>query len=127
MNRYILAVLMGLLWIPQAHADRSTIIQAGVNFGIPKEVISYVAKKESTFRCSPGNPRYHGPLQISQRSARALGWHPNEGHLNNCKAGLKYGLRHLKLCVNRVGNNPKAAAQCHASPGRYGVRVHWRS
>lgn len=106
--------------------DKEVIIQAGLDMGIPLEVITHVARKESTFRCSPGNPRYHGPLQVSPRSARALGYTSAEGPLNNCKAGLKYGLRHLKLCVRKVGNNPRAAAACHASPARYGVVVRWR-
>lgn len=107
-------------------SERELIIQYAINHGIPRNVIEHVAKKESGFRCKPGNPRYNGPLQISPSSARALGYKKGEGGLNNCQAGLKYGVRHLKLCVNKVGANAKKAANCHASPGRYGVRLVWR-
>lgn len=110
----------------QPTSDKAIIHQQAAQIGIPKPVIDYVAKKESGFRCAPGNPRYHGPLQVSRQSAKALGYSSSEGNLNNCKAGLKYGLRHLKLCVNKVGNNPRKAAACHAMPGKYGVRVSWK-
>ena len=106
-------------------SDRETILSHGRSIGIPDQVMIYVAKKESGFRCSPNNPRYRGPLQISRSSAKALGWN-GKGSLNNCTQGLLYGARHLKLCVNKVGNNPKAAARCHASPGSYGVRLIWK-
>lgn len=110
--------------IPRSEKD--IILHKAAEYGIPREVILHVAKKESGFRCKPGNPRYHGPLQVSKQSAKALGYKDSEGSLNSCNAGLKYGLRHLKLCVNKVGNNPKKAAACHAMPGKYGVRVNWK-
>lgn len=106
--------------------DQQQIIQEAAKFGIAADVVSKVAKKESGFRCRPNNPRYHGPLQISLQSARALGYTQSDGSLNSCQAGLKYGLRHLKLCVNKVGNNPSKAAHCHSMPGKYGVRLSWR-
>lgn len=113
------------LYSPASASDRSLILSHAKSVGIPIEVMKYVAKKESGFRCSPNNPRYRGPLQISRSSAKALGWN-GKGSLNNCTQGLLYGARHLKLCVNKVGNNPKAAARCHASPGSYGVRLIWK-
>lgn len=103
----------------------SYIVAQAAKYGIPHAVIERVARRESGFRCSPGNPRYHGPLQVSYQSARALGYRGGAGGLNNCGAGLEYGLRHLALCVRRVGNNPAAAAKCHELPGNYGVRVTW--
>ena len=124
MIRFLLAFLL-LFPAASVAADKDTIISYGLSIGIPSSVMTYVAKKESGLRCSPRNPRYHGPLQISNPSARALGWN-GKGSLNNCGNGLKYGARHLKLCVNKVGNNPKAAARCHASPGRYGIRLNWK-
>ncbi len=106
-------------------SSKEIILISADAHGVPRNVAEYVARKESTFRCStPG--RYNGPLQISNGSARALGYRKGEGSLNSCGAGLKYGMRHLKLCVNKVGANPKKAARCHASPGSYGVRVAWK-
>lgn len=107
-------------------SEREIIISYAVQHGIPRNVIEHVARKESGFRCKPGNPRYHGPLQINPGSARALGYTKGEGSLNSCQAGLKYGVRHLKLCVNKVGANAKKAATCHASPGRFGVHLRWK-
>jgi soluble lytic murein transglycosylase-like protein len=101
------------------------IVAQAAKYGISHAVIERVARRESGFRCSPGNPRYHGPLQISYQSARALGYRGSAGGLNNCSAGLEYGLRHLALCAHRTGQNPGASAHCHAVPGRYGVRVSW--
>ena len=104
---------------------KEIILASADAHGVPRNVILHVAKKESGFRCStPG--RYNGPLQVSHGSARALGYTKAEGPLNSCGAGLKYGMRHLKLCVNAVGANPKKAARCHASPGSYGVRLNWK-
>lgn len=105
-------------------SSREVILASADATGVPRNVIEYVAKKESGFRCStPGH--YNGPLQISMGSARALGFR-GKGGLNNCGAGLTYGMRHLKLCVNKVGANPKKAARCHASPGAYGVHLTWK-
>ncbi|QIG71356.1 lysozyme-like protein [Rhizobium phage RHph_TM39] len=106
------------------YSSRSLIVSEAAKYGISKAVIEHVARKESTFRCTTGG-RYKGPLQISPRSARALGYQ-GKGGLDNCGDGLKYGLRHLAICVKKVGQNPKKAASCHASPGAYGVRVVWR-
>ncbi|MNK46287.1 hypothetical protein D3C87_650690 [compost metagenome] len=103
---------------------KEIILASADAHGVPRNVIMYVAKKESGFRCST-NSRYKGPLQISPGSARALGYR-GKGGLDNCGAGLTYGMRHLKLCVNKVGANPKKAARCHASPGSYGVRLAWK-
>lgn len=103
---------------------KAIILASADAHGVPRNVIEYVAKKESGFRCST-NSRYKGPLQISPGSARALGYR-GKGGLDNCGAGLMYGMRHLKLCVNKVGANPKKAARCHASPGSYGVRLAWK-
>lgn len=101
------------------------IVAQAAKYGISHAVIERVARRESGFRCSPGNSRYHGPLQVSLQSARALGYRGSAGGLNNCSAGLEYGLRHLALCARRTGNNPGASARCHAIPGAYGVRVSW--
>lgn len=108
-----------------AGSSKDLIVSRAAHYGIPAAVINHVARKESTFRCSPGNPRYHGPLQVSYQSAKALGYTGGAGGLNNCGAGLEYGLRHLALCARATGNNPAAAAKCHETPGRYGVRVSW--
>lgn len=105
--------------------SKEIILASADAHGVPRNVAEYVARKESTFRCTtPGS--YNGPLQVSHGSARALGYTKAEGPLNSCGAGLKYGMRHLKLCVNAVGANPKKAARCHASPGSYGVRLNWK-
>lgn len=120
------AVILLSLTVTSFAGDKSKIIAAGNNFGIPTSVISYVANKESTFRCSPNNPKYFGPLQISYPSAKELGYKGKRNGLNNCGDGLKYGLRHLKLCYNKIGNKPKAVADCHARPAKYGVVVRWK-
>ncbi len=103
---------------------KEIILASAEAHGVPRNVILYVAKKESGFRCSTRS-KYKGPLQISPGNARALGYRGNGG-LDNCGEGLKYGMRHLKLCVNKVGANPKKAARCHASPGSYGVHLAWK-
>lgn len=108
----------------QPKSAKAIILASADAHGVPRNVIEYVAKKESGFRCSTRS-RYKGPLQISPGSARALGYR-GKGGLDNCNAGLTYGMRHLKLCVNKVGANPKKAARCHASPGSFGVRVAWK-
>lgn len=127
MKKLLVATMMFLMLTLGALAsDKSLIIKAGNNMGIPTNVVSYVAKKESTFRCSPNNPKYSGPLQISYNSAKALGYKGKKSGLNNCGEGLKYGLRHLAICYKKIGNNPVAVAKCHERPAKYGVVVRWR-
>jgi soluble lytic murein transglycosylase-like protein len=108
----------------QPSGAKAIILASADAHGIPRDVINHVAKKESGFRCST-HSRFKGPLQISPGSARALGYN-GKGGLDNCDAGLEYGMRHLKLCVNKVGVNPVKVARCHASPGAYGVRLAWK-
>ena len=74
---------------PKVASEQAIIYQSAAAYCVPKGVIQYVGKKESGMRCRPGNPRYHGPLQISLGSARALGYKAAEGPLNSCGAGLK--------------------------------------
>lgn len=126
MKLFLTTLLLLSLASTSFASDQNQIIQEAAKIGIAADVVAKVAKKESGFRCRPNNPRYHGPLQISLSSARALGYSSSDGPLNSCGAGLKYGLRHLKLCVNKVGNNPSKAAHCHSMPGKYGVRLVWR-
>jgi soluble lytic murein transglycosylase-like protein len=131
MKKIIMALFMGLVasctTIKKVEIKPTTpkaIILASANaHGVPRNVILHVAKKESNFRCSTKS-KYKGPLQISTSSARALGY-KGKGGLDNCGAGLEYGMRHLALCVRKVGNNPRSAAKCHANPGAYGVRLIW--
>ncbi|QIG65810.1 lytic transglycosylase [Ochrobactrum phage vB_OspM_OC] len=128
MIKFLLAVVMVVsLTLPApARSEREHIIHAGMSAGISRTVITHVAKRESGFRCSPNNPKYFGPLQISYPSAKALGYKGARNGLNNCGAGLTFGLRHLKLCYDKVGNHPTKAAHCHAMPAKYGVRVQWK-
>lgn len=127
MKRVLALVVITLLSFTQVNAmDKQRIMNEASKIGISTQVISHVAKRESGYRCSPNNPRYFGPLQISYQSAKALGYKGPKNGLNNCASGLLYGLRHLKLCYNKVGNNPRKAAHCHSSPGSYGVRVSWK-
>jgi soluble lytic murein transglycosylase-like protein len=123
----VLATTTATLASPHSGTAQDYIVAQAAKYGISHAVIERVARRESGFRCSPGNPRYHGPLQVSFQSARALGYRGSAGGLNNCAAGLEYGLRHLALCARRTGQNPSASAHCHAVPGRYGVSVRWTS
>ena len=133
MNKILALILTGLLAAScttakvEAKSPKSSkeiILASADRHGVPRAVILHVAKKESGFRCSTRST-YKGPLQISPGSARALGYR-GKGGLDNCGAGLEFGMRHLALCVRKVGNNPRAAAACHASPARYGVHVSWK-
>jgi len=112
-----------LILIPEeALASKELISKSAISHGIPVDLALYVAKLESGYRCTtPG--RYNGPLQVSNGSARALGYNSSEGGLNTCGAGLKYGMKHLKLCYDRVGHSRNKLKRCHANPGSYGVRL----
>ena len=93
-------------------ASHDMIVSRAASMGVPRSVIEVVAKRESGFQCSPHNPRYAGPLQIAYATARAFGF--RGGSLNNCGAGLTYGLMHLRMCISKYGANPYAVAACHA-------------
>jgi hypothetical protein len=95
------------------------IIKRGTEMGISPEVTKYVAMRESRMNCSAYNSRSgaSGPLQIMIGSARAFGFTGHPSQLRTCGAGLHYGLLHVKMCVNKHGQNPKRVAQCHESPG----------
>lgn len=119
-------VAVAFFFVPSnALASKEHVKASAIRHGVPIDLALYVAKLESGYRCTtPG--RYNGPLQISNGSARALGYKKSEGPLNSCGAGLKYGMIHLKLCFNKVGHNKNKLKRCHASPGSYGVRLKRR-
>lgn len=89
--------------------------------GVPEGFALRIAKIESGQRCDAVGPRTRsgraqGPLQIMPGSARALGH--SGGPLNNCGAGLHYGMKHLAMCYRLAGGNQPLAARCHlAGPG----------
>lgn len=98
-----------------------TIIERAQRMGISVPVIEHVARRESTFNCSAYNASSgaSGALQILPSSARAIaGYNIPISQLRTCGIGLTVGLAHLRLCVDRVGQNPARAGRCHESgPG----------
>ena len=88
---------------------------------VPASLALRVAWVESRHRCNAVGPRTRigrgqGPLQIMPRSAAGLGH--RGGPLNNCGAGLHYGMKHLAMCYRLAGGNHALAARCHvAGPG----------
>lgn len=105
---------------PQGQVQR-LIANEAKNQGVPVSLALKVARVESRFRCDAVGPhtkqgRAQGPLQIMPRSARGLGH--SGGPLNNCGAGLHYGMKHLAMCVRKAGGNQALAAKCHLTgPG----------
>lgn len=84
--------------------------------GVPVDLALRVAKVESGHRCNAIGPatsvgRGQGPLQIMPSSARGLGH--RGGSLNNCGAGLHYGMKHLAVCWRGANGNKALAAHCH--------------
>jgi soluble lytic murein transglycosylase-like protein len=98
--------------------------------GVPIALARKTAKAESSFRCNAVGPRTRqghaqGPLQIMPRSARGLGH--KGGPLNNCGAGLHYGMKHLAMCYRLAGGNQQLAFRCHqGGPGVIARRARSR-
>lgn len=89
--------------------------------GVPPSLALRVAWVESRHRCDAIGPRTRygraqGPLQIMPRSATGLGH--RGGPLNNCGAGLHYGMKHLAMCYRLAKGDHALTARCHLSgPG----------
>lgn len=102
-------------------AGASLIAAEARRQGVPVDLALKVAKIESGHRCNAVGPatkvgRGQGPLQIMPRSARGLGH--RGGPLNNCGAGLHYGMKHLAMCWRGARGSKALAAHCHnAGPG----------
>jgi len=118
--KYIMTILACLFAGVSCEAradDKAIIIASAASMGISRPVIEKVAGRESGFNCHAYNRSSgaSGPLQILPSSARALGYGNGRATaaLRSCGMGLTAGLKHLRACVDVVGQNPARAAYCH--------------
>lgn len=87
--------------------------QYSVAYGVPTNVAVAVAKVESELRCNVGG-KYIGPLQISYRSARGLGFTGTYKQLkSSCDLQVKYGMKHLALGLKKARGNIRRAICKH--------------
>lgn len=113
---YIVTTIIVGTYASSAFANPELIAAEAKRQGVPVAFALRVAKLESGHRCNAVGPRTRsgraqGPLQIMPGSARALGH--SGGPLNNCGAGLHYGMKHLAMCYRLANGNQPAAARCH--------------
>lgn len=97
---------------------RRMVANEATRQGVPVALAYAVTHVESRFRCDAIGPRTRhgrarGPLQIIASSARALGFDGAESELATCGAGLRYGMAHLRRCVDLAGGDSARAATCH--------------
>ena len=97
---------------------RALVANEATRQGVPVALAYAVTHVESRFRCDAIGPqtrhgRARGPLQIIASSARALGFGGADSELASCGAGLRYGMAHLRRCLDLAGGDNARAATCH--------------
>lgn len=112
----ILAALFSLMLVVQpamaATSARAFVLASAARHGVPTSLALSIAKQESGIRCGLiGNRGEVGPLQILPSTSRALG--SPVTRRSSCAAQTDAGMRHLALCLKRMGSAWGAAA-CHA-------------
>ena len=102
----------------RAPADLPTILAEARKQGVPADLAQRVCWIESRCRLNgPPGPmtkhgRHYGAYQIRPSSAARYGY--RGGSLQGM-AGLRYGMAHLKECLDVAGGNKDRAALCHVA------------
>lgn len=70
-----------------------------------------VAEHESHFRCSAvGAAGERGVMQIKPATARGIGYKGSSRGLNDCRIGIYWGMKYLRMAIEEAGGDLKRAA-----------------
>lgn len=79
--------------------------------GVPVDFAAAVADTESKFKCSAvGAANERGVMQIKPSTARGIGYKGSVRGLNDCRTGIYWGMKYLRMAIKTAGGDLKRAA-----------------
>lgn len=94
----------------QREVVQMVVIEARAQ-GVPADLAVAVAAHESRFTCSAvGRANERGVMQIKPSTARGIGYKGSTKGLNDCRTGIYWGMKYLKMAIQRAGGDLKRAA-----------------
>lgn len=102
---------------PKAHAryslseiEQMVAVEARAQ-GVPVDFAIAIAYHESRFKCSAiGGANERGVMQIKPSTARDIGYKGPSSGLNGCQAGVYWGMKYLKMAIDKAKGDLKRAA-----------------
>lgn len=79
--------------------------------GVPVDFAVAIARHESRFKCSAiGSANERGVMQIKPATARGIGYKGPSHGLNDCRTGVYWGMKYLKMAIEVAKGDLKRAA-----------------
>lgn len=79
--------------------------------GVPVDFAVAIASHESKFKCSAiGAANERGVMQIKPATARGIGYKGSSHGLNDCRTGVYWGMKYLKMAIEAAKGDLKRAA-----------------
>jgi soluble lytic murein transglycosylase-like protein len=113
LKRSLVAAALALCVATPAHAldVRSIIADAARAVGVPIPLAQGLVTVETGHRCGLiGRALERGPAQIKPKTARGIGYRGPDSGLSDCRTGALWGMRYLRLALDRSHGNWMAAA-----------------
>jgi soluble lytic murein transglycosylase-like protein len=80
-------------------------------YGVPRELVHRVVKRESGYNPAARNGPYYGLMQIHPQTAYTMGFRGDPSRLLDAETNLTYGVRYLRgAWIISDGNQDKAVA-----------------
>lgn len=90
---------------------RELVRSEAIKQGVPVRFALGVAEHESKFRCSAvGSHGERGVMQIKPATARGIGYTGTARGLNDCRIGIYWGIKYLKMAISQAKGDLKRAA-----------------
>lgn len=100
---------------PIRHKNKQSvpeIVEAAARYaGVPVRFALSIAQHESNFRCSAvGAAGERGVMQIKPATARGIGYKGPKKGLNDCRTGIYWGMKYLKMAIVKADGDLHRAA-----------------
>jgi hypothetical protein len=122
-NVFLAATVMALLCTPTSgdvvyakstnenSSVRAIVRSEAARQGVPVSLAMSIANHESGFRCSAvGRHGERGVMQIKPSTARGIGYRGSARGLNDCRTGVYWGVKYLKMAYNAAKGDVYRAA-----------------
>jgi soluble lytic murein transglycosylase-like protein len=94
----------------QREVEQMVVVEARAQ-GVPTNFAVAIANHESRFKCSAvGLANERGVMQIKPSTARGIGYKGPTNGLNDCRTGIYWGMKYLKMAINAANGDLKRAA-----------------
>lgn len=87
------------------------VAAAALYAGVPVKFALSIAHHESRFTCGAiGSQGERGVMQIKPSTARGIGYKGSTRGLNDCRTGIYWGMKYLKMAIVKANGDLKRAA-----------------